>query len=153
MTAIVFCSFPHRREVDTVFTLSEQAIDTLALRREFHAHTAGALVVFEGIVRDFSEGRNVVHLAYEASAALAQAEYALIIREASGVYPLIWTRCVHRTGEARPGEVAIWLGVATAHRAEAFEACRWIIDQIKHRLPVWKKEYYADGESDWINGP
>jgi molybdopterin synthase catalytic subunit len=136
-----------------MFTLTDITIDGNALRAEFSAHTAGALVVFEGVVRNFHQGNAVTQLEYEATQALANAEYELIIQEASRVYPLIWTRCVHRIGMVNPGDSAIWLGVATAHRAEAFEACRYIIDQIKTRLPVWKKEHYTNGDSGWINAP
>jgi len=136
-----------------MFTLAEQEINPDELRREFSAHTAGALVVFEGIVRNYSHGHQVMKLEYEAKLALANAEYETIVQEASRVYPLIWTRCVHRVGFVNPGQVAIWLGVATAHRAEAFEACRYIIDHIKARVPIWKKEHYDNGESEWINSP
>lgn len=136
-----------------MLSLSTDPIDDRALRAEHHAHTAGALVVFEGIVRNFSMGREVTHLEYEATPALANAEYECIVQEASRHYPLIWIRCVHRLGLVRPGETAIWLGVATGHRAEAFEACRYVIDHIKARLPIWKKEHYTDGDSGWINAP
>lgn len=136
-----------------MLTVTDQPIDTTALRRECALHTAGALVIFEGVVRDFHQAQKVLRLEYEANQALAAAEYELIVQEASRMYPLLWTRCVHRVGSASPGETAVWLGVATAHRAQAFEACRFIIDQIKERLPVWKKEYYENGESGWINAP
>lgn len=136
-----------------MFTLSSETIDSDALRKEFSAHTAGALVVFEGVVRNYSHGQTVMRLEYEAQLALANAEYETIIQEAFRVYPLIWTRCVHRIGLVMPGETAIWLGVATAHRSEAFEACRYIIDHIKARVPIWKKEHYETGESQWINSP
>lgn len=136
-----------------MFSLEDTMIDGAALRRECALHTAGALVVFEGVVRDFSNAHQVTRLEYEAKSALANAEYELIIQEASRRYPVLWTRCVHRIGMVPPGETAIWLGVACGHRAEAFEACRFIIDEIKARLPVWKKEYYTDGESGWINAP
>lgn len=136
-----------------MFTLSNTPIHGEALRRELHLHTAGALVVFEGIVRDYSHTQKVVRLEYEATSALAAAEYELIVQDASRRYPILWTRCVHRIGPALPGETAIWLGVASGHRAEAFDACRFIIDEIKARLPVWKKEIYENGESEWINAP
>lgn len=136
-----------------MLTLSAGEIDDRILRAEFKTHTAGALVIFEGVVREFSSGRKVIKLEYEAKPALASAEYQQIVQEATRSYPLIWTRCVHRVGFVEPGKTAIWLGVATAHRAEAFEACRFMIDQIKARLPIWKKEHYEDGESEWINNP
>ena len=59
--------------------------------------------------------------------------------------------CAHRVGQLQIGELAVWVGVSAAHRGEAFDACRYIIDQVKHRLPIWKKEYYADGDSGWVN--
>ena len=136
-----------------MLTLSETAIDSDALRREFNAHTAGAVVVFEGVVRNYSHGKVVTHLDYEATLALANAEYEMIIQEAARIYPLVWTRCVHRVGRVTPGQTAIWLGVATAHRGEAFEACRYIIDHFKARVPIWKNEFYDTGESQWINSP
>ncbi len=136
-----------------MFTLTADAIDTAALRREYNRHTAGALVVFEGIVRDINRSRPVVRLEYEATQALAVAEYELIVQDFSREFPLIWTRCVHRIGIVYPGETAIWLAVATGHRADAFTACHRMIDAIKQRLPIWKKEIYPDGESDWINAP
>lgn len=136
-----------------MFSLSESKIISNDLRGECSAHTAGALVIFEGVVRDYGHGKKVLRLEYEANPALANAEYESIVQEASRMYPLIWTRCVHRIGLAEPGETAIWLGVACAHRAEAFDACRYIIDQIKERVPIWKKESYEDGDSTWINSP
>jgi len=136
-----------------MLNLSPDPIDGHKLRAEYASHTGGALVVFEGIVRNFSMGQEVVFLEYEATAALANAEYECIVQEASRHYPLIWTRCVHRIGRVVPGETAVWLGVATGHRAEAFEACRYLIDHIKARLPIWKKEHYTNGDSGWINAP
>lgn len=136
-----------------MLTLVPDEINGNELRRTCAAHTAGALVVFEGIVREFSGGRKVTKLEYEATIALASAEYELIVQEVSRKYPILWTRCVHRIGLVEPGATAIWLGVASAHRAEAFDACRNMIDLIKARLPVWKKEHYENGESEWINAP
>lgn len=136
-----------------MLTLTQDPIDDRALRAEYASHTAGALVVFEGIVRNYSAGREVIQLEYEATKALAVAEYECIVQEAARLYPLVWTRCVHRVGLVRPGETAVWLGVATGHRAEAFEACRYLIDHIKARLPIWKKEHYSSGDSGWINAP
>jgi molybdopterin synthase catalytic subunit len=140
-------------EADPMLTFSETPIDAAALRAEFTAHTAGALVVFEGVVRNFNDGRKVIRLEYEATPALAIAEYEAIVQEAARAYPLVWVRCVHRIGPTTAGDTAIWLGVATAHRAEAFEACRYLIDHFKARVPVWKKEHYEDGAAEWVHGP
>ncbi len=102
-------------------------------------------------MRDLNEGRRVTALDYEAFEALATAEGARIVDAALARHGAIAGRCVHRLGHLAVGDVAVWVGVAAPHRAEAFAACREIIDAIKHRLPIWKKEHYADGDSGWVN--
>lgn len=112
---------------------------------------AGAWVGFEGRVRNRNEGRDVERLEYEAYAPLAEKEGERIIAEARKRWPIIAARCVHRTGMLEVGECAVWVGVVSPHRDEAFAACRYIIDEVKLRLPIWKKEHYADGDSGWVN--
>jgi molybdopterin synthase catalytic subunit len=136
-----------------VFTLTNQPLEAAALRRDLLRRAAGALVVFEGWVRDHSHGRVVTRLDYEAAEALAGREFATIADEAQSKFGVLALRCAHRTGSLQPGEAAVWVGVIAAHRAEAFDACRYVIDELKKRLPVWKKEFYADGDSGWINAP
>lgn len=111
---------------------------------------AGGFVSFEGKVRDRNEGRAVVRLEYEAFAPLAEAEGTRILEEAAAAYGLLEVRAIHRVGMLEIGETAIWIGVAARHRAEAFKACAHLMDEIKARVPIWKKEHYADGDSDWI---
>ena len=74
-----------------------------------------------------------------------------VLAEAQARFPFLEARCVHRVGLLEIGECAVWIGVAAKHRDEAFKACRYIIDEIKVRLPIWKKEHYADGDSGWVN--
>ena len=112
---------------------------------------AGARVSFEGRVRDHNEGRRVERLEYEAYTPLAEKEGARILAEAAARWPIIVARCVHRIGPLQIGECAVWVGVSSAHRDEAFAACRYIIDELKLRLPIWKKEYYTDGDSGWVS--
>lgn len=112
---------------------------------------AGAYAGFEGRVRNHNEGREVQRLEYEAYAPLAEKEGARIVEEAAARWPIIAARCVHRTGVLGIGECAVWVGVISPHRDEAFAACRYIIDEVKLRLPIWKKEYYADGDSGWVS--
>jgi len=88
---------------------------------------------------------------YEAFAPLALREGARILSEARARFGLERACCAHRVGELQIGELAVWVGVSAAHRGEAFDACRYIIDQVKHRVPIWKKEYYAEGDSGWVN--
>ncbi|MEJ2603056.1 MAG: molybdenum cofactor biosynthesis protein MoaE [Gammaproteobacteria bacterium] len=121
------------------------------LQTALAAPAAGACVGFEGRVRDHNEGRSVVRLEYEAYAPLAEREGARIIAEAAERWPIIEARCVHRTGVLEIGDCAVWVGVVSPHRDEAFAACRYIIDEVKVRLPIWKKEHYADGDSGWVS--
>ena len=114
---------------------------------------AGAVVVFEGRVRAESGGRAVLRLEYEAADGPARAEFARIEEESKKRFGVLSVECVHRTGIVELGELAVRITVRSAHRGEAFDACRYVIDELKHRLPVWKKEHYADGPAQWINAP
>lgn len=133
-----------------MFRLSENPIDAAALTRELAQAGAGACVVFEGWVRDHNEGRNVLRLGYQAYAPLALAEGERILAEARAKFAVVDAACVHRVGTLEIGELAVWVGVSAAHRGAAFDACRWIIDEVKRRVPIWKNEHYADGESGWL---
>ncbi len=130
------------------FSLSERQIDVASLR--FDDDRAGACVVFEGRVRNNNEGKSVKSLAYEAYDRMAVAEGNKIIEEAVNRFDIVDARCVHRVGKLEIGEIAVWIAVLAAHRTEAFTACRYIIDEVKSRVPIWKKEHYLDGESEWV---
>lgn len=131
--------------------LSRSPIDTSGLAKQMTSRQSGAFLSFEGRVRDHNEGRSVERLEYEAYEELAIKEGEKIIQEAQRLYPIIEARAVHRLGSLEIGEAAVWVAVISRHRGEAFEACRYIIDQIKLRLPIWKKEFYTDGNSSWVN--
>ncbi len=133
------------------FEFTHDVIDPVALAATLADPAAGGFTAFEGWVRDHNEGRGVSRLEYEAFEELAQAEGERIVADALRRRGALRARCVHRLGALAVGEMAVWIGVAAAHRAEAFAACRQIIDEIKHRLPIWKKEHYADGDSGWVN--
>jgi molybdopterin synthase catalytic subunit len=113
----------------------------------------GGIVTFEGVVRNHSADRAVLRLAYDAYAPLATKEGERILAEARKRYAVAHVACAHRTGVLAIGEVAVWVGAAAAHRDAAFAACRYVIDEVKRRVPIWKKEFYADGESGWIEHP
>lgn len=134
-----------------MITLTAAVIDPDALRRSMFDAAAGAYCGFEGWVRNENEGHAVVRLEYEAYEPLAIKEGEIILAEAGSRFPNLHAHCVHRTGRLEIGECAVWVGVSAAHRDEAFLACRYIIDQVKQRLPIWKKEYYANGDSGWVN--
>ena len=135
----------------SAFELSDRVIDVRALRDALESPRAGAVATFEGTVRDHNEGKTVVKLAYQAYGELARREGAAIVEEARARFAVERIACVHRVGELAIGDVAVWVGVSAAHRGAAFDACRYVIDEAKKRVPIWKKEFYADGESDWLH--
>lgn len=133
------------------FELSPAPIDAAAEHARLGDAAAGACVVFEGWVRDHNGGRRVLRLDYQAYAALALAEGEAVVVEALARHRALAARCVHRTGSLAIGDLAVWVGVSAAHRGDAFDACRAIIDEVKRRVPIWKNEHYADGDSGWLH--
>jgi molybdopterin synthase catalytic subunit len=132
------------------FELSAGAIDPQALRLPFADPHCGAYASFEGWVRDHNDGRRVLRLEYEAYVPLATAEGARIVEEASRRFAVTRLACVHRVGSLAIGDLAVWVGAGAAHRDAAFAACRYVIDEVKARVPIWKKEHYTDGSSGWV---
>jgi molybdopterin synthase catalytic subunit len=133
------------------FSISSDLIEPEALKVALRADTAGACATFEGWVRNVNEGEAVDALEYETHAAIAMSEGEAVLAEARERFDIIEARCVHRTGRLAIGECAVWVGVSAGHRGAAFDACRYIIDEIKHRLPIWKKEHYRKGSTAWVN--
>ena len=134
-----------------MFKISVQAVDVAALQATLADARAGACVTFEGWVRVRNEGQAVHALEYEAYAPLAESEGERILAEAREKFEIVAARAVHRVGHLQLGELAVWVGVTAEHRGAAFDACRYIIDEAKARLPIWKKEHYASGTTAWIN--
>ena len=133
------------------FSLHDTALPMEALRQSLQHPDCGGYVAFEGWVRDHNEGRRVLRLEYEAFAPLALREGDRILAEARQRFGVEHTCCAHRVGALGIGELAVWAAVSAPHRDEAFAACRYIIDEIKHRVPIWKKEHYDSGDSGWVN--
>jgi molybdopterin synthase catalytic subunit len=133
------------------FILSSTAIEHLNLKQDLVTDSTGALSCFEGIVRNVNDGRQVTALEYEAYPDLCETEMRTIFQEVMNKFNVININCFHRTGRLSIGEMAVFVGVTSGHRDDAFLACRYVIDQLKDRLPIWKKEYYASGDSGWIN--
>jgi len=131
-----------------LFELTSNPLDVSELAGSLSDSHAGAFVSFEGRVRDTNDSRAVIGLEYEAYPALCLAEGTTIVREA--LEGVIAARCVHRIGRLAVGDVGVWVGVIAGHREEAFRAGRFIIDEVKLRVPIWKKEHYRDGSSAWI---
>jgi len=113
---------------------------------------AGAINVFLGVVRDNSRDRTVDHLVYDAYPGMAEKVMREIADEARERFGLIDCAVLHRTGRLEIGETSLLIAVSSGHRAESFEGCHWLVNEIKKRVPVWKKEVWADGE-EWIEGP
>lgn len=131
--------------------ITSDPINPNELRSELFDPAAGAYCAFEGWVRNLNDGQTVLRLEYEAYEPLAVIEGEKVLAEARSKYPHLRAHCVHRSGLLEIGECAVWVGVSSPHRDEAFQACRYIIDEVKHRLPIWKKEHYVDGNSGWVN--
>jgi molybdopterin synthase catalytic subunit len=113
---------------------------------------AGAIGIFLGVVRDNNLGRRVNYLEYDAYPSMAEKVMAEIGAEAKEKFALEDVAILHRTGRLEIGEASLLVAVSTGHRAESFEAGHWIVNQVKKRVPVWKKEVWEDGEA-WIEGP
>ncbi|QDH17341.1 molybdenum cofactor biosynthesis protein MoaE [Swingsia samuiensis] len=132
------------------FNVFSFPVDLNQLREELRLAEAGGFCSFEGWVRNHNEGHAVSGLEYEAYELLAQKEGERILEEARGRFEINHAVAMHRTGFLKIGDVAVWIGVSAPHRDAAFQACRYIIDEIKRRVPVWKKEHYVDGRAEWV---
>lgn len=133
------------------FALTRDAVAPERLAAGLAHPAAGALATFAGWVRNHADGRSVHLLEYQVYRELAQAEGERVLAEACARFDVIAAHCTHRFGILHVGDIAVWVGVAAAHRGAAFDACRYIIDEIKRRLPIWKRETYAGGDSGWVN--
>jgi molybdopterin synthase catalytic subunit len=111
----------------------------------------GAVVTFEGVVRDHARGKAVLYLEYEAYESMALTQMEAIIRNALEKWPVRGMAIVHRLGRLEIGECSVLIAVVSEHRKAAFEACHFAIDTLKRQVPIWKREFYTDGEA-WIEG-
>ena len=134
-----------------MFILQESPIEPLKARNMCSNPANGAMVTFEGIVRaDEHNGSFVSELLYIADTPACLAEGEKIIKEALSQFSITEAVCIQRIGQLKIAELAVWIGVWAPHRDEAFKGCRYIIEEIKKRLLIWKKEFYADGSKTWI---
>ena len=134
----------------SMISLTTEPIDVVAALNLLQSEQAGAIDFFLGVVRDNTQERAVDRLEYEAYDRMAISEMQKIADDAQQRWPILRYVIIHRKGTLQIGEIAVLIGVATAHRADAFEACRYIIDTIKQTVPIWKKEVFTDGE-EWVN--
>ncbi len=124
-------------------------IDTAVLRARLTDPGTGAVVIFEGVVRDNHEGRSVTGLDYEAHATLAELQWQRLRGDAIERFELQSVAGAHRAGSLPVGGLAVWIGVSAAHRQAAFEGCAWLIDRVKQEIPIWKRERYSEGAARW----
>lgn len=129
----------------------ESPIDHAAVTERVRSNRAGAVCTFLGTVREITGGRRTVALSYEAYPEMALKKLAELEDEARRRWPVIELALVHRVGELDLGEVSVIVAVSCPHRADAFEACRWLIDTLKDVVPIWKKENWEDGGQEWVH--
>lgn len=134
-----------------MFQIFDQALDPATLAQQLADPTCGGYVSFEGWVRNHQDGRSVIALEYEVYRPMAMSEGHNVLAEACQRFDVVDVAAVHAQGRLDIGDLAVWVGAVAHHRAAAFDACRYAIDQIKVRLPIWKKEFYTDGHSGWVN--
>lgn len=133
------------------FALSDNPIDDGLLKSYLFDDTAGALVVFEGWVRNHNNQRKVSHLTYYGYEQLAINHGAKLVKQAKARFDIAHAVAIHRIGELGIGDMAVWIGVCASHRTPAFEACEWLLNAIKADIPVWKQEFYDDHQSLWLS--
>lgn len=136
---------------EDILQLVREPIDARAITESLKAPEDGALVVFDGFVRNNFKGRQTLYLEYEAYEPMAQAKMREILAYIRGHFPVHRVALVHRLGRLEIGETSVLIGVSSAHRAAAFDACRYAIDTLKRAVPIWKKEHFADG-AVWADG-
>ena len=129
----------------------DHAIDVAAIMAEVSAGGNGAIATFLGTVRNTSGGRAVNGISYSAYTGMANREMDAIVREAVAISTGVQIVAVHRVGDLQVGDVCVAIAVGHAHRGPAFDACRYVIEEIKKRVPIWKRERYADGSAEWVN--
>lgn len=129
-----------------------EPLDPEGLREAVAGESSGAVVLFVGTVRRENRGREVESLSYEAYDAMAVEELERVCREALDRFEVERVVARHRTGRLRPGEASVAIAVTGAHRGPTFDASRWVMEELKRRVPLWKKERYADGEERWLDG-
>lgn len=128
-----------------------RAIDVAALLAEVGSTANGATILFLGHVRETNDGRTVTGIEYSAYGEMAERELAAIASECAAHFGIAHLAVEHRLGALSLGDVSIAIAVGHPHRAEAYEASRFVIEEVKRRLPIWKREGYADGTSEWVN--
>ncbi|MBY0522135.1 MAG: molybdenum cofactor biosynthesis protein MoaE [Gemmataceae bacterium] len=134
-----------------MITLVKDIIDYHALTEQVRRNDCGAVVTFLGTVRDLTDGKITVALDYEAYPGMAEKKMAEIERDTRARWPVGEMAMVHRVGHLEVGAISVAVAVSCPHRGDAFEACRYAIDRLKELVPIWKKENWADGSTEWVH--
>ena len=133
------------------FELTTEPIDVGRVARRVVPRECGATVTLDGYVREWTKGRRTLYLTYEAYAAMALSEMKRLVEQAHAEFDIAQIGIVHRTGRLEIGETSVVISVSAPHRHAAFECCEWAIKELKRSVPIWKKEFYEDGEV-WVEG-
>jgi molybdopterin synthase catalytic subunit len=133
-----------------MFKISNTPLIHSELSLKLEDERAGAMVFFDGRVRNHNEGHQVKSLEYQCYESMAIKVGKQIVIEALKRFEIHAALCVHRKGHLEISDVAVWVGVSSSHRQEAFDACQYIIDEVKSRVPMWKKEHYVERKAEWI---
>ena len=128
----------------------EQPIDVPAILERVSRSANGATVLFLGMVRDVNEGRDVTGIEYTAYRSMAERELATIVEEAAALADSGDVAVEHRLGQLEVGDCSVAIAVGHPHRGRAFEAARYVIEELKQRVPIWKREHYVDGTREWV---
>ena len=131
--------------------LTHEPIDTTRLLTDVASPQAGATVLFLGTTREFTDGRQTSSLDYESYDTMAESKLKELEDQARQRWPLVGVRIIHRLGHVPIGEISVAIAVSAAHRDDAFTGGKWLIDTIKQTVPIWKKENWADGGSEWVH--
>ncbi|MFT5143644.1 MAG: molybdopterin synthase catalytic subunit [Rhodothermales bacterium] len=138
------------RTTDSWILVSDAMLDVGAADSALRDERAGGVCIFVGTTRRFTGESETAELRYDAFSEMAMEEMARLAKEAADKWPVVRAVLHHRTGVVRPAEASVLVGVACPHRGDAFEAARFLIDSLKERVPVWKKEIYSDGSTEWV---
>lgn len=138
-------------DVIRLIELRDAPLSVDEVRAAVAGPAAGGIALFLGAVRDHDHGRGVTRLSYSAHPSAA-AELRKVAEKVAASYPVLALAAVHRVGELDVGDLAVVTGVACAHRGDAFEACRMLIDELKRTVPIWKQQWFTGGDSEWVNG-
>lgn len=134
-----------------MISIQSEPIDTQVLTTKVGDQDAGAVVLFIGTTRRMTEGKETVRLEYDCYEPMAKAELAKLREGAMERWPLKQCGIVHRVGVVENGQASVAVAVSSPHRVQAFEACQWVMDTLKRNVPIWKKEQWTDGSTEWVH--